>query len=137
MSRGTGVAFIVLGLFLILVPWVIFPVCGVGRYAPADGTIAGVHACHGTLKAETVLGAVAIVAGLVPLFWPGRRVLLFSSIAVLFVAVFAVLFPAVITGVCKVPTMPCRLGTLPALVITGVLTGMAGLAGIIMSRKME
>ena len=136
-GRGLGVLIIVWGLLLILVPWVIFPVCGVGRYAPPPGQPIGVHACHGTLKAETALGILTIVLGVVPLLWFRRGVVILVSAAAVVDAVLVILFPTVITGICKVPTMACRMGTLPALVILGIILGLTGMSGLVIGAKMK
>lgn len=134
-ARVLGAVIVILGILLVLTPMYIFPVCGVGRYAPPPGEPIGHHACHGTLKAVTVLGSVAVLAGLMPLLWPGRKTALTASAAALVIAALAVLFPTVITGLCKMPTMACRLGTLPALITIAVLTALTGAAGLYTSRK--
>lgn len=125
-----------LGLLLILVPWLIFPVCGVGRYAPAEGKIAGHHGCHKTLKAETALGIVVIGLGAVPLIYPRKKTMAAAAGLAVVAAFLAALFPTVITGMCKVPTMPCNLGTTPALVTVGAMLGLAGGAGFWAMRKL-
>jgi len=134
-QRVFGLVFALLGLLLILTPRLIFPVCGVGRYAPPEGQAAGYHACHGTLKAETVLGAAAILVGSVAFLWPKRRVLAATSVLGLVTAVLAACFPLFITGMCKMPTMACRLGTQPALVTIAVLMAIAAAAGLAVSKR--
>ncbi len=135
-ARIIGITIIILGVFLLVTPRYIFPVCGVGRYAPEPGTPIGKHGCHDTLKAETALGIALLPLGLVPVMWPRRKVLMGVSIATLLTALLVILFPTVITGICKMPTMPCRLGTQPALVIEGILLGLAGVAGLLAARKL-
>jgi hypothetical protein len=121
-ARVFGGVLAALGIILILTPRYLFPVCGIGE--------PGFHACHGTLKAETVLGAVTIVIGMLPVLWPLRKTTLAASVSAIVLAALVVLFPAAITGMCKMPTMACRMGTLPALVTLGVIIALTGAAGI-------
>jgi hypothetical protein len=128
-ARVIGSVLAALGIILMVTPRYIFPVCGYGE--------PGLHACHGTLKAETVLAAITIVIGLLPVLWPLRRTALAASVSALVIAALVVLFPVAITGMCKMPTMACLMGTLPALVTVGViiaLTGGAGIAVVFSSR---
>jgi len=134
--RAIGIVIMILGALLILTPWYIFPVCGVGRYAPPAGALIGYHGCHATLRAETLLGAVTIILGVLPLLWPQRKALMAATWASVGVAVLAVLFPTVITGLCKVATMPCRLGTLPALETVATLLVINAIFGLLIYRKM-
>jgi hypothetical protein len=136
-ARMVGIALMVLGLLLVLTPWVIFPVCGVGRYAPPPGVVTGTHPCHGTLQAETVLGAAAMVIGLIPLLWPQKSSVLWASIAAAALAVLAVLFPLEITGLCRVVTMPCRLGTLPAVETVATLMMLTAALGLTVYRNLR
>ncbi len=133
--RILGAVTVVLGVLMVAVPWVVFPVCGVGRYAPPAGQPVGHHGCHGTLDAETIIGIIIAVIGLVMAIRPRQRIVFVSSISVCILAILAVLFPIAITGVCKMSTMPCRLGTVPALVTASLLMGATALAGLLLSRK--
>ncbi|HUT52522.1 MAG TPA: DUF4418 family protein [bacterium] len=136
-ARAVGIAVVALGVLLVLTPWVIFPVCGVGRFAPGPGIAPGMHPCHGTLQAETVLGAAAIVIGFIPVLWPRKKAVLGASLGAAAVAVLAVLFPLAITGLCKVVTMPCRLGTLPALETVATLMMLAAALGLTVYRGLR
>jgi hypothetical protein len=128
---------ILLGVVVILIPWQLFPVCGVGRYAPPAGTLPRMHGCDGTLKAATVLGVLAVIAGLLPVlikqYWAG----LVSAVSTAVIGVLLILFPTVITGVCKVPTMPCVYGTKPALIIAGIVLILAGSFGVLLMKKKQ
>ncbi len=134
-TRAMGAVFMIFGGVVILVPRIMFPVCGL------DGSqfllkLPGHHGCHPTLMAETILGVIAIITGMIPLFLPKKKVLFFSSIILIAIAALVMLFPSAITGLCKMPTMSCRLGTLPGLITTGIIMCCAGCAGIFMARKM-
>jgi len=126
---------VLLGIIVILIPWVLFPVCGIEKGAFLVGNLPGYHGCHGTLKAVTALGGVAVLAGIVPLLLPRRQAVFASSVVSLLIAALVILFPSVITGICSMPTMPCRLGTLPALVTAGIIMGIAGITGIFISKR--
>lgn len=127
---------LVLGIIVILIPWQLFPVCGVGRYAPPAGMLPRMHGCDSTLKAATVLGILVMIAGLLPMFakhyWAG----LVSAVSTAVIGGLLILFPTVITGVCRVPTMPCVIGTKPALIIAGIVLILAGcIGGLLMKKK--
>jgi hypothetical protein len=123
----------VLGVIVILIPWLLFPVCGHGRFAPPPGTLARPHGCDLTLAAETMLGIAAVIAGLLPLL--SSRGLRTSAIATAIIGVFVILFPTVITGVCRSATMPCVMGTRPALVLAGALMVLNGIAGVLLATR--
>ncbi len=133
--RVLGLVFVIAGVLLILTPWTIFPVCGVGRYAPPPGQTIGHHGCHNTLYIETIIGIITAVIGLISVIWSRHKVVLFASISVLCLAVLAVLFPFAITGVCKMSTMACRLGTIPGLVTVAIIMGLSAVIGLGLSRK--
>jgi len=126
---------IILGVIVILIPWYLFPVCGIGRYAPPVGTLPRMHGCDGTLKAATVLGVILVFAGVLTLFlrqfWAG----IVSAASTIVIGVLVILFPTIITGVCKVPTMPCVFGTKPALIIAGIVLIVAGCIGGMLFKK--
>jgi hypothetical protein len=114
-ARIAAAVIILLGVLLLLTPWLIFPVCGVGRNAVGGARAIGHHGCQGTLWAETAIGSATIIIGLLPLVWPKPRVLRPAAWASAGGALLAVLFPLFITGMCNFPAMPCRLATLPAI----------------------
>ncbi len=134
-ARAMGVVFMIFGGVVILVPRIVFPVCGLDG-SPFLLKLPGHHGCHPTLTAETILGVIAIITGMIPLILPQKKTLFFSSIMIIALAALVILFPSAITGLCKMPTMPCRLGTLPGIVTTGIIMCCAGGAGIFISRKM-
>ncbi len=136
-ARTISIIFIVLGVLIILTPRAFFPVCGFGEKMFQIGRLPGHHGCHNTLTAVSILGVIAIFTGAFPLFQAKRKAVLFASIIFIVLAAFVILFPTTITGICKMPTMACRLGTLPALVTGGIIMGIAGIAGILISRKIQ
>ncbi len=126
---------LLLGLIVILIPWHLFPVCGVGRFAPSTGGLTRMHGCDGTLKAATVLGALTILAGLLPLLFKQHIAGILSAVSTAVIGVLLIMFPTVITGVCKVPTMPCVYGTKPALIMAGIVLILAGSFGALLMKK--
>jgi len=127
----------VMGVLLILTPWVIFPVCGVGRYAPPGGvTLTGGHGCHQTLKAVTAMGLLAIIIGVVPTLWPRKKIVYAAAAATLPLALLTSVFPFKITGMCMDPTMPCNLGATPGVVTVSILMALIGIVGILVSKRM-
>ena len=126
---------VLLGVIVVLIPWYLFPVCGVGRYAPPAGTLASMHGCSNTLKAATVLGVLAMCTGILPLFVKQRWAVLTAAVSATVIGALLILFPTAITGVCMIPTMPCVFGTKPALIIAGIVLLLAGGVGGLLIKK--
>jgi hypothetical protein len=49
-SQVWALLLVLLGVIVVLIPWYLFPVCGVVRYAPPAGMLSRMHGCDGTLK---------------------------------------------------------------------------------------
>ena len=131
-----AVAVIMLGIIVILIPWYLFPVCGVGRYAPPAGMLPHMHGCDGTLRAATILGVLTMFAGLLSLLFKQYLAGFISAVATAVIGVLLILFPVFITGVCRMPTMPCVYGTKPALITAGIVLTLAGcIGGLLMKKK--
>ena len=136
MKKIPGVGFAVIGLLMVLTPWLIFPICGQGRYAPPPGAPDKPHKCIGTAYAATGFGAVIVLAGIVASARPRRRTVRGAAVATTALAGLAALAPSY-AGVCKVMTMPCRAGTVPALVFLFILSLAAAAATGLASRGWE
>jgi len=130
MRTVTGAVIIIAGLMLLATPRYIFPVCGMGKKPPEKTTEEIKHKCHGTLHAETAIGGVSIFLGLGFIFAPGIRSRKTLSLVIIAAAALAIIFPTAITGVCGIPSMSCRHGTVPFLVTVGIIMGAAGVAGL-------
>jgi hypothetical protein len=127
---------IVLSIFLILIPWLLFPVCGVGRFAIAmPGGMKEMHECGATLNFVTIFGIIGIVIGVVVQVRPGRVIAIAASIAIAVLGGLVILFPTAITGVCRVANMPCVYGTKPALIVAGFVMVLFGIAGFYLFGK--
>ncbi|MFA6332373.1 MAG: DUF4418 family protein [Methanoregula sp.] len=129
---------IVLGALIIVTPWYIFPICeaeGIPSHlassmsmSTAGDTSAGtIMKCGYTARAEIAVGALVILAGLTLLALPGRDSRRAIGGTVIGLGVVTVLIPTVLIGVCSAANAPCRIGTLPALILLGVLTTITGI----------
>jgi hypothetical protein len=117
-----------LWVVVILVPLYILPVC-----APYLFDAAGKHhGCANTLYANTITGVLGLLITLAALREPFFKLsALFTALAGLMI----LLFPTVITGVCRVSTMPCIWGTKPGLIVAGIALISAGIAGLAIAKK--
>jgi hypothetical protein len=136
-SQVWALVLVLLGVIVVLIPWYLFPVCGMGRYAPPAGTLARMHGCGNTLKATTVLGVLAMCTGILPLLVKQRWAVLVAVASAFVIGALLILFPTAITGVCRMPTMPCVFGTKPALIIAGIVLLLAGGVGVLLIKKTE
>jgi len=121
MVNGIGALLVLLGIVIILTPWILFPVCEMeGSYVVTQTGMKLPMTCGWTARAEAGVGGLIVLAGgiLILRSTPEtRQVVGIFSIAM---GALVVLFPTVLIGMCKVATHPCRLTTLPALEILGV-----------------
>ena len=127
LFRGLGALLAILGIIIILTPWVIFPVCEVhGLFVETAAGMKLPMPCGYSARAETGMGALIAVAGglLVARWTPETRqaVGVFSSAA----GVLVILFPVALIGMCRLADHPCRLLTLPALEILGIVVIIIG-----------
>jgi len=136
---------VILGVLIIATPWYIFPVCeaegitshssssmssmsmgsaGDSSSGAASGTI---MKCGYTARAEAATGALIILAGLTLFALPGRDARRALGVIGTGLGAVTILIPTVLIGVCSAPNAPCRIGTLPALALLGVLTAITGI----------
>ncbi|HPH34588.1 MAG TPA: DUF4418 family protein [Methanoregulaceae archaeon] len=125
--KGVGALLVILGIVIILTPWVLFPVCEVeGMYLTTSAGVQMPMKCGWTARAETAMGALIIVMGglLVARHTPETRqaVGLFNIAA----GILVVLFPTYLIGMCRLADHPCRQLTLPALEVLGVIVIIIG-----------
>jgi hypothetical protein len=112
--------FIALGGLVALTPWYIFPVCAVSEGA--------FMRCGYTARAET--GVVAPLIILVGAMLPLSKTKELRGAVGIFgfgLGVLVLLLPIYIIGMCQSPDMPCRIGTLPSLVLLGSATIVASI----------
>ena len=128
MKRGrfSACAVLALGLLTILVPYGVFPVCE-GLIATASGGAVPMK-CFWTARAVAGLGALLLFAGLVLFFAKSPPVRFGVALMLLPVGLLTFLVPWKLIGVCASEAMPCRMGTLPALGLLGLFTGVTATA---------
>jgi len=124
---GIGALLVILGILVILTPWVLFPVCEMeGLYLKTASGVQMPMKCGWTARAETGMGALIMVAGglLIARGSPETR----QAVGVFSVAtgILVILFPTVLIGMCAMAEHPCRQLTLPALEILGVIVIIIG-----------
>ena len=127
MVNGLGALLVLLGIVIILTPWIIFPVCEhYGSYLTTTSGAQLPMPCGWTARAESGIGALIVVAGalLIARSTPETR----QAVGVFSIALGAlvVLIPTVLIGMCKVAEHPCRVLTLPALEILGIIVILVG-----------
>ena len=112
------------GILLILVPRFILPVC---EYR---GFPAGMH-CSETARAEYVVGALLVVAGIGAfILKSARRAAIISASVSIILYIAAYLIPD-IYGFCRSNQMPCNYGTVPGIRFIAIISGMLIAVGII------
>jgi drug/metabolite transporter (DMT)-like permease len=124
---GIGALLVILGILVILTPWVLFPVCEMeGLYLKTAAGTQMPMKCGWTARAETGMGALIMVAGglLIARGTPDTR----QAVGVFSVAtgILVILFPTILIGMCAMAEHPCRQLTLPALEILGVIVIITG-----------
>jgi hypothetical protein len=122
-----GVLLVILGILVILVPWIIFPVCEMeGSYVVTSAGVKLPMTCGWTARAESGVGALIVVAGGLLIARGSAETRQAVGIFSIAMGALVVLFPTVLIGMCKVATHPCRLTTLPALEVLGVIVIIIG-----------
>lgn len=124
-SRAFGVAALLCGALVILIPTVIAPVCE-ARVETKGGMLVPMR-CFYVARAEIPIGALLALAGAL-LFVLGHRkeagVALTAIVAAL--GVVTILVPTALIGTCGNPEMECNVATRPALVLLGAATFLLG-----------
>ncbi len=122
-----GVLLVVLGILIILVPWIIFPVCEMeGSYVVTAAGAKLPMTCGWAARAESGVGALIVVAGCLLIARSSTETRQAIGIISIAMGALVVLFPTVLVGMCKVATHPCRMTTLPALEVLGIIIIIVG-----------
>lgn len=116
-----------MGFLIIIVPNWVLPVCE-GMLELADGRHVPMR-CFWTARAEIVLGALVLIAGLMVAFLSSAEARRRLHHLVAFLGVAVILTPLYIIPTCMNPDMACNVGTKPALIILGGITLALGLYG--------
>ncbi len=128
MTRTIPLILLVTGALLVVIPILLFPVC----FYAGGSHHARMMPCFATGTITQGIGTVTVLCALVALLASApavkRGALLVAALAA--AALFVIFLVA--PGVCGMMTMPCRVGTLPAALVTGgvqLVAAVAGLAG--------
>lgn len=125
----TSLAFIALGLLTAILPHTLFHVC--------TGTIEAVSGmqipmkCFWTARVATGLGVLFCLSGILLYFSKTVLVRLGISLMIFMNGILLAAVPTVLIGVCHAETMPCRMGTLPGLLVLAVLIILFSLANLL------
>jgi len=125
-GRFSACVIVVLGMLTILAPYVIFPVCD-GLVATASGGAMPMK-CFWTARAAAGLGGPLLFAGLVLFFAESPAVRFGVALMLLPIGLLILLVPWKLIGVCAAEAMPCHMGTLPALCLLSLFTGVTAAA---------
>jgi hypothetical protein len=127
MVNGIGALLLILGIVIILTPWIIFPVCEhYGNYIMTQSGTQFPMPCGWTARAESGVGALIVVAGGLLIFRSTPETRQAAGIFSVAMGILVILFPTVITGMCRMADHPCRTLTLPALEILGIIVILIG-----------
>lgn len=118
MKRTAGIASLIGGLLLILVPRFILPVCEYQGYQPMH--------CSDTAHTELYAGILLAGAGVAVMLFRRPGLVLGALLAAIAVSAAALAFPE-FYGYCKSPKMPCNYGTIPAIRLIAVMTAVTAL----------
>ncbi len=122
-----GVLLVILGILIILVPWIIFPVCEMeGNYVVTAAGAKLPMTCGWTARAESGVGALIVVGGGLLIARSSAETRQAVGVFSIVAGALVILFPTVLIGMCRVVTHPCRMTTLPALEILGVIVIIIG-----------
>lgn len=133
--RALAVISGVFGLLIAIVPQFLLPVCSAsietkaGRFIPMR--------CFWTARVELAVGALIVLVSILLFLSRNRSTTLYLHIVLTGLGVVALLLPTNLIGVCMSPTMPCRIGTLPALIVLSGLVIAIGLAGLALSLRRD
>ena len=122
-----GALLVLLGVIIILTPWIIFPVCEMeGSYVVTSTGMKLPMTCGWSARAESGIGALIVVAGGLLIARSTRETRQAVGVFTIAMGALVILFPTLLIGMCKVATHPCRMTTLPALEILGVIVIIVG-----------
>jgi hypothetical protein len=122
-----GALLVLLGIIIILTPWIIFPVCEMeGSYVVTSTGMQLPMTCGWSARAESGIGALIVIAGGLLIARSTKETRQAVGIFTIAMGALVILFPTFLIGMCKVATHPCRMTTLPALEILGVIVIIVG-----------
>lgn len=119
-----SIATIILGILVVLIPHVIFPVCE---------SMEMKMSCYYSEQAVTGVGILITLLGIAALFIGNENVRLGISVAQVLNAILVLALPLKLTGLCKMESMDCRKATLPAWIVVSVLLIIINVINIVWS----
>ncbi|MFP3154313.1 DUF4418 family protein [Lachnospiraceae bacterium ZAX-1] len=108
-----GAIAIVAGALIAIGPQFLFKICEQTHHA--------ITTCYWTAQAEIGVGGVIALLGIAYLLFGDSHARVGLNLAIGLNSVLAFLIPNVLIGVCEMPTMDCRIATLPALNVISIL----------------
>ena len=124
-----GIIAIALGMLVALIPILIFPVC-TSMFELTNGKSLFMK-CHWTAMAELLVGILIVFDGILIIGFKKRETRIALSIMLFLFGLTALLMSTVVIGMCATATMPCRIGTEPALIVVSIVTMVVGLGNIL------
>jgi hypothetical protein len=126
-TNTIGILLILLGIIIILTPWIIFPVCEMqGLFVETKTGMKLPMPCGYTARAETGIGGLIVVAGGLLIAKKSADTKQAVGIFSIATGVLVILYPTVLIGMCRLADHPCRQLTLPALEILGAVVIIIG-----------
>lgn len=123
-----GIIAIVLGVLIALIPIVIFPVCA-NKLELMNGKTLFMK-CHWTAMSELLVGILIVLTGILIIGFKKHETRLALSIILFLFGLTSLLMSKVVIGMCDTATMPCRIGTEPALIVASVTTMIVGIGNV-------
>jgi hypothetical protein len=120
-----GVPILAIGVVVAVVPRAVYQMFESAHGMPMR--------CYATANAEIAVGAALVVFGGLYFFSKSARMRLAASVLAIVSAVFALLFPTALTGLCGDAHMACHILTLPALLASGALIVLFSVIGVVLS----
>lgn len=127
MSRsGFGIFLILAGVLIAVVPQFIVPVCENAVHTASGGSVP--MKCFWTARAELGTGALIAFCGLLLCICRNAGARFGIAAVAAAASLLALAFPSMLIGMCGAETMPCRIGTLPGLILLGSAAFLVSLA---------
>jgi hypothetical protein len=125
--NALGIPILAIGFAVAIVPRLVYQ------------TFEGAHGmpmrCYATANAEIAVGAALVVCGALYFFSKSARRRLAASVLAIVAALFALLFPTALTGLCGDAHMACHTLTLPALIASSSLIVLFSVVGLVLSAR--
>lgn len=125
---AVGIITIVLGALVALIPQLIFPVC-TGTIELMNGKTLFMK-CHWTAMTELLVGILIVLDGILIIIFKKQETRLALSIILFLFGLTSLLISTLVIGMCETATMPCRIGTEPAIIVVSVIIMVVGIGNI-------